>query len=154
MAAESLSSRLAELESILDRAKRRFEEGLKIVEEAHETFADLQQALLGSPGSLSAEESEEAASKLLSRLKATGADMPETLCGGRLAVDPDVSRDLELDESLDTFTLASQAQAPAGRELATGLLRRDRARGAGLEPGRDLGFLAQRAAECQPGESR
>lgn len=83
MAAESLSSRLAELESILDRAKRRFEEGLKIVEEAHATFADLQQALLGAPDSLTAEESEEAASKLLSRLKATGADMPETLCGGR-----------------------------------------------------------------------
>ena len=87
MAAESLSSRLAELESILDRAKRRFEEGLKIVEEAHATFADLQQALLGAPDSLTAEESEEAASKLLSRLKATGADMPETLCGGRLSVD-------------------------------------------------------------------
>ncbi|MEO8619075.1 MAG: winged helix-turn-helix domain-containing protein [Sphingomicrobium sp.] len=96
MAAESLSSRLAELESILDRAKRRFEEGLKIVEEAHETFADLQQALLGAPGSLTAEESEEAASKLLSRLKASGADLPETLCGGRLNVDP-VQRLIRID---------------------------------------------------------
>ena len=75
MTAESLSSRLAELESILDRARRRFEEGLKIVEEAHSTFGEVQQALLGSPGSLSPEESEEAASKLLSKLKASG-DIP------------------------------------------------------------------------------
>ena len=42
MASESLSARLAELESILDRAKRRFEEGLRIVDEAHETFGELQ----------------------------------------------------------------------------------------------------------------
>lgn len=96
MAAESLSSRLAELESILDRARRRFEEGLKIVDEAHDVFADLQQSLLGAPGSMSPEESEEVASKLLSTLKATGADMPETLCGGRLSVDP-VQRLIRID---------------------------------------------------------
>ena len=88
MASESLSARLAELESILDRARRRFEEGLRTIEEAHQTFGELQQALLGAPGVMSAEESDEAASRLLSSLKASGADMPATLCGGRLAVDP------------------------------------------------------------------
>src|SRR4029453_5807328 len=87
MTAESLSARLAELESILDRARKRFEEGMKIVEDAHRTFGDIQQALLGSPAPMSPEDSEEAPSRLLASLKASGTDMPETLCGGRLAVD-------------------------------------------------------------------
>jgi two-component system cell cycle response regulator CtrA len=88
MTAETLSARLAELESILDRARKRFEEGMKIVEDAHRTFGELQQALLGAPApGMSAEDSEEAASRLLASLKASGTDMPETLCGGRLAVD-------------------------------------------------------------------
>jgi two-component system, cell cycle response regulator CtrA len=88
MSAENLSARLAELESILDRARKRFEEGMKIVEDAHRAFGDIQQALLGAPASgMSVEDSEEAASRLLASLKASGTDMPETLCGGRLAVD-------------------------------------------------------------------
>jgi two-component system cell cycle response regulator CtrA len=87
MPAETLSARLAELESILDRARRRFEEGMKIVEDAHRTFGEIQQALLGSPATMSAEDSEEAASRLLASLKAAGGTMPETLCGGRLSVD-------------------------------------------------------------------
>jgi DNA-binding response OmpR family regulator len=88
MTAENLSARLAELESILDRARRRFEEGMKIVEDAHRTFGEIQQALLGAPASgMSAEDSEEVASRLLASLKASGTAMPETLCGGRLAVD-------------------------------------------------------------------
>jgi two-component system cell cycle response regulator CtrA len=87
MTAETLSARLAELESILDRARKRFEEGMRIVEDAHRSFGEIQQALLGSPGTMSAEDSEEAASRLLASLKASGTDMPETLCGGRLAVD-------------------------------------------------------------------
>ena len=89
MTAENLSARLAELESILDRARKRFEEGAKLVEEAHKLIGELQQAVIGSPGRLSAEDSEEAASRLLASLKASGTDMPETLCGGRLAVDQD-----------------------------------------------------------------
>ena len=96
MTAETLSARLAELESILDRARKRFEEGMKIVEDAHRTFGDIQQALLGSPATMSAEDSEEAASRLLASLKASGTDMPETLCGGRLAVDP-VQRLIRID---------------------------------------------------------
>jgi len=87
MAGETLSNRLAELESILDRARRRFEEGMKIVEDAHRTFGEIQQALLGSPATMSQEDSEEAASRLLASLKAAGGDMPDTLCGGRLSVD-------------------------------------------------------------------
>jgi two-component system, cell cycle response regulator CtrA len=87
MTAENLSARLAELESILDRAKRRFEEGMKIVDDAHRAFGEIQQALLGSPATMSAEDSEEAASRLLDSLKAAGGTMPETLCGGRLSVD-------------------------------------------------------------------
>src|SRR5207253_5337649 len=49
--------------------------------------ADLQQQLIGSPAVMTADESEEAASRLLTTIKAAGADMPETLCNGRLSVD-------------------------------------------------------------------
>jgi len=88
MTAESLSARLAELESILDRARKRFEEGMRIVEDAHRSFGEIQQALLGAPPTgMSAEDSEEAASRLLASLKASGGTMPESLCGGRLSVD-------------------------------------------------------------------
>ena len=72
---------------MLDRSRRRFEEGSKLVEDAHQLLAEIQQELLGSPATMTAEESEEAASTLLTSIKAAGADMPETLCGGRLAVD-------------------------------------------------------------------
>jgi DNA-binding response OmpR family regulator len=87
MAEETLATRLVEIESMLDRSRRRFDEGSRLLEEAHKSLADIQQALLGSPGTVSPEESEEAASRLLSSLKATGGEMPETLCGGRLSVD-------------------------------------------------------------------
>jgi two-component system cell cycle response regulator CtrA len=83
----NLSSRLVEIESMLDRSRRRFEEGTRLVEEAHKQLSELQQALIGSPRSVSAEDSEEAASQLLASLKSSGSDMPDTLCGGRLAVD-------------------------------------------------------------------
>ncbi len=83
----TLSARLIEVESMLDRSRRRFEEGSKLVEDAHQLLGDIQQQLLGSPATMTADESEEAASKLLTTIKAAGADMPETLCGGRLAVD-------------------------------------------------------------------
>ena len=87
MAAETLSARLAELESILERARRRFDEGMRIIEEANQSFGEIQQALIGTPTVATAEESEEAASRLLASLKSTGGEMPETLCGGRLSVD-------------------------------------------------------------------
>src|SRR3954449_11837542 len=87
MAEETLTARLVEVESMLDRSRRRFEEGTRLVEEAHKVLADLQQALIGSPRTVSPEDSEEAASKLLASIKAAGGDMPESLCGGRLSVD-------------------------------------------------------------------
>ncbi|MBA3510723.1 winged helix-turn-helix domain-containing protein [Sphingomonas sp.] len=96
MAEESLSARLAEVESMIDRSRRRFDEGSRLVEEAHKALADLQQELIGSPVSLSAEDSEEAASRLLTSLKAAGGEMPETLCGGRLSVDQ-VQRLIRID---------------------------------------------------------
>ena len=83
----NLSARLVEVESMLERSRRRFEEGSKLVEEAHGIIADIQQALMGSPKVVSAEDSEEAASRMLASLKAAGSEMPETMCGGRLAVD-------------------------------------------------------------------
>ena len=80
MAEETLSTRLVEIESMLDRSRRRFEEGARLVEEAHTALAEIQQALIGSPGSVSPQESEEAASKLLSSLRASGgAEFIETI---------------------------------------------------------------------------
>ena len=87
MATETLSARLVEVEAMLDRSRRRFEEGTRLVEEAHTLLGDIQQQLMGSPATMTADESEEAASQLLTSIKASGGDMPATLCGGRLAVD-------------------------------------------------------------------
>ena len=87
MSEESLTRRLVEIEAMLDRSKRRFDEGSRLVDEAHKALGELQQALIGSPGSLTAEESDQAASRLLASIKEAGGDMPESLCGGRLAVD-------------------------------------------------------------------
>jgi len=96
MAEETLSTRLVEIESMLDRSRRRFEEGARLVEEAHKALSEIQQALIGTPGSVSPEESEEAASRLLASLKASGGEMPESLCGGRLSVDQ-VQRLIRID---------------------------------------------------------
>ena len=96
MSADSLSARLVEIESMLDRSKRRFEEGQRLVEEAHAALAEAQQALMGSPVRLSVEDSEEASSRLLESIKATGGELPATLCGGRLSVDA-VQRLIRID---------------------------------------------------------
>ena len=96
MSADSLSARLVEIESMLERSRRRFEEGQRLVEEAHGALAEAQQALMGSPVRLSPEDSEEAASRLLDNLKANGGELPPTLCGGRLAVDA-VQRLIRID---------------------------------------------------------
>ena len=96
MAEQTLSARLVEVESMLDRSRRRFEEGSRLVEEAHAIVAEIQQALIGAPRSASPEDSEEVASRLLASLKASGSEMPETLCGGRLAVDQ-VQRLIRID---------------------------------------------------------
>jgi two-component system cell cycle response regulator CtrA len=87
MSDQTPAARLVEVESMLDRSRRRFEEGSRLVEDAHKLLGDIQQQLMGSPATMTADESEEAASKLLTSIKASGGDMPPTLCGGRLAVD-------------------------------------------------------------------
>jgi DNA-binding response OmpR family regulator len=96
MSEDTLSTRLVEIESMLERSRRRFDEGSRLVEEAHTALAEIQQALIGSPRALSAEDGDEAASQLLVSLKASGGDMPETLCGGRLGVDQ-VQRLIRID---------------------------------------------------------
>ena len=53
MAETNVPARLVEIESMLDRSRRRFEEGAKLVEEAHKLIADVQQAILASPRSVS-----------------------------------------------------------------------------------------------------
>ena len=87
MTEATLPARLVEVEAMLERSRRRFEEGSRLVEEAHQLIGDIQSQLMGSPAVMTADESEEAASKLLNSIKASGGDMPATLCGGRLAVD-------------------------------------------------------------------
>jgi hypothetical protein len=53
MAEETLSTRLVEIESLLDRSRRRVDEGARLVEEAHKALADIHLARFGSPGRLS-----------------------------------------------------------------------------------------------------
>ncbi|HUG45431.1 MAG TPA: winged helix-turn-helix domain-containing protein [Sphingomicrobium sp.] len=96
MAEETLSTRLVEIESMLDRSRRRFEEGSRLVEEAHSALAEIQQELIGSPQRVSVQESDEAASRLVTSLRASGGEMPESLCGGRLSVDQ-VQRLIRID---------------------------------------------------------
>jgi DNA-binding response OmpR family regulator len=96
MAEETVSARLVEVESVLERSRRRFDVGTRLVEEAQQLMGEIQQALIGSPVRLSPEDNEEAASRLLESLKAAGSEMPETLCGGRLSVDQ-VQRLIRID---------------------------------------------------------
>lgn len=96
MSADNWSARLVDIESMLERAKRRFEEGQRLVDEAHSALGEVQQALMGSPVRLSPEDSEEASSRLLDSIQSKGSQLPETLCGGRLAVDA-VQRLIRID---------------------------------------------------------
>ena len=95
MAEPNLAARLVDIESMLDRSRRRFEEGSRLVEEAHHLLGEVQQALLGAPHSGPGDE-DETASRLLASIKASGGEMPESLCGGRLAVDQ-VQRLIRID---------------------------------------------------------
>ena len=97
MAEDKLSARLVEIESMLDRSRRRFEEGTRLVEEAHKLLAEIQQALIGSPAHRLARGqrgSRVAAARQSSRRAA--AKCPKRLCGGRLAVDQ-VQRLIRID---------------------------------------------------------
>ena len=96
MADDNISARLVEIEALLDRSRRRFDEGARLVEEAHKAVAELQQQLIGAPVTVGQEEGDEVASRLLQSLRASGGEMPATLCGGRLAVDQ-VQRLIRID---------------------------------------------------------
>ena len=87
MVDDNISARLVEIEAMLDRSRRRFDEGSKLAEDAHKAITELQQQLIGAPMTAGRDDNEEVASRLLNSLRASGGEMPETLCGGRLAVD-------------------------------------------------------------------
>jgi two-component system, cell cycle response regulator CtrA len=93
---DNLSARLVEIEAMLDRSRRRFDEGAKLVEEAHKAIGEMQQQLIGAPASHGRDDGDEIASRLLQSLRASGGEMPATLCGGRLAVDQ-VQRLIRID---------------------------------------------------------
>ena len=61
MADDNLSARLVEVEAMLDRSRRRFEEGAKLLEDAHKAVTDLQQQLIGAPVSGSGDDGDEVA---------------------------------------------------------------------------------------------
>ena len=97
MADDTISARLVEVESLLERSRKRFEEGQKFAEEAHAMVAELQQQLIGAPVNLGTrDDADDVASKLLASLKAQGSELPPTLCGGRMAVDQ-VQRLIRID---------------------------------------------------------
>lgn len=96
MADDTISARLVEVENLLERSRKRFEEGQKLVDEAHAMVAELQQQLIGAPVSRPRDDQDDVASKLLASLKAQGSELPPTLCGGRLAVDQ-VQRLIRID---------------------------------------------------------
>jgi exonuclease VII small subunit len=96
MADDNISARLVEIEAMLERSRRRFEEGAKLVEDAHKAIADMQQQLIGAPSGGGQDDGDELASRLLNTLRASGEEMPATLCGGRLAVDQ-VQRLIRID---------------------------------------------------------
>jgi len=73
---DTLSAGLVEIDWRVCRSRRRFEEGSRLLEDAHKALADIQQALLGSPATLTAEDSEEASSRLLASLKAPVLAIP------------------------------------------------------------------------------
>lgn len=96
MADDTISARLVEVEALLERSRKRFEEGQKMAEEAHALVSELQQQLIGAPVSLPRDDADDVASKLLASLKAAGSELPPTLCGGRMAVDQ-VQRLIRID---------------------------------------------------------
>ncbi|MCJ8190724.1 winged helix-turn-helix domain-containing protein [Sphingomicrobium aestuariivivum] len=95
-AGNKLQNGLVDIESQLERARRKLEDGLNLVDEASKALSDIQQAVLGAPAPGAAQDADETASKLLASLKAQGQEMPESLCGGRMNVDA-VQRLIRID---------------------------------------------------------
>ena len=98
MADDTISARLLEVEALLEKSRKRFEEGTKFADEAHALVAELQQQLIGAPVNLGGarDDADDVASKLLASLKAQGSELPPTLCGGRMSVDQ-VQRLIRID---------------------------------------------------------
>ena len=97
MADDTISARLVEVEALLEKSRKRFEEGTKFADEAHALVAELQQQLIGAPVNLGTrDDADDVASKLLASLKAQGSELPPTLCGGRMSVDQ-VQRLIRID---------------------------------------------------------
>ncbi|MCM8557634.1 winged helix-turn-helix domain-containing protein [Sphingomicrobium sediminis] len=86
-AGQNIQATLVDIESQLERARKKLEDGLELVDAAQKALGDIQAEVLGAPKSHASADPDEAASKLLQSLKGAGEEMPETLCGGRLGVD-------------------------------------------------------------------
>ena len=82
----NLQRTLVDIESRLERARKKFDDGVALIDEAQTALAEIQQAVLGAPQAPSGD-SEATASRMLETIRGSGEEMPETLCGGRLAVD-------------------------------------------------------------------
>ncbi|MCJ7421590.1 winged helix-turn-helix domain-containing protein [Sphingomicrobium astaxanthinifaciens] len=95
-AGNKLQNGLVDIESQLERARRKLEDGLGLVDEAQKALSEIQQAVLGAPAPGATTDADETASKLLASLKAQGQEMPESLCGGRMNVDA-VQRLIRID---------------------------------------------------------
>ncbi|WP_343343780.1 winged helix-turn-helix domain-containing protein [Sphingomicrobium sp. XHP0239] len=95
-AGAKLQNGLVDIESRLERAKRKLEDGLELVAEAQKALSDIQQDVLGAPDGAGPGDAEETASKLLADIKAQGDEIPESLCGGRMQVDS-VQRLIRID---------------------------------------------------------
>ena len=95
-AGAKLQNGLVDIESRLERAKRKFEDGLELIAEAQQALSDIQQDVLGAPVGGMPGDAEETATKLLADIKAQGDEIPESLCGGRMQVDS-VQRLIRID---------------------------------------------------------
>ena len=98
MAEEQLSARLVEIESMLERSRRRFEEGARLVEEAHTLLGELQQALIGSPRTRfprGQRGSSLATAPVLERR--SGGEMPDDACAAAALSVDQVQRLIRID---------------------------------------------------------
>ena len=97
MAEDNLSARLVEIESMLDRSRRRFEEGTRLVEEAHKMLgrhpAGADRLARAASRPRTARRPRRGCSR---RSRRAAAKCPRRLCGGRLAVDQ-VQRLIRID---------------------------------------------------------
>jgi len=118
---------------MLDRSKRRFEEGSRLVEDAHRLLGDIQQALLGSPATMTAE-----SARMLATLPVTRAII--------VRLPADLERDVAgVNDLRGVIDRTEREYAERTRRLATRLVE-----GEGMtvrEAGRVLGLSYQRVSQ-------